>query len=94
MEDKITNFSVEVEKLFENYKLQAEQNINLGNTKKQVTENDATIFVQLFLVFSNRIMRLADKYELEISDNQEKQKINTITKANMLKFRELFKFNG
>lgn len=94
MEDKITNFSVEVEKLFENYKLQAEQNINLGNTKKQVTENDATMFVQLFLVFSNRIMRLADKYELEISDNQEKQKINTITKANMLKFRELFKFNG
>lgn len=94
MEDKITNFSVEVEKLFENYKLQAEQNINLGNTKKQVTENDATMFVQLFSVFSNKIMRLADKYELEISDNQEKQKINTITKVNMLKFRELFKFNG
>ncbi len=39
-------------------------------------------------------MRLADKYELEIIDNKEKQKINTITKVNILKFRELFKFNG
>lgn len=94
MEDKITNFSVEVEKLFEIYKLQAEQNINLGNAKKKVTENDATMFVQLFSVFSNTIMRLADKYELEIIDNKEKQKINTITKVNILKFRELFKFNG
>lgn len=94
MEDKITNFSVEVEKLFEIYKLQAEQNINLGNAKKKVTENDATMFVQLFSVFSNKIMRLADKYELEIIDNKEKQKINTITKVNILKFRELFKFNG
>ncbi len=55
MEDKITNFSVEVEKLFEIYKLQAEQNINLGNAKKKVTENDATMFVQLFQFFQIKL---------------------------------------
>lgn len=93
MEEQINKFNLEVDELFKNYKLQAEKNLNLGNTKKQVTENDATMFIQLFSVFSNKIMRLADKYEIEINDNEQKQKINTITKIYMLKFKELFKFN-
>lgn len=93
MEDKVNKFNAEVDDLYKKYKLQAEQNINLGATKKQVTEKDATMFVQLFSVFSNKIMRLADNYELEISDVEQKQKINTITKIYMLKFKELFKFN-
>ncbi len=93
MEDKVNKFNIEVDELYKNYKLQAEQNINLGATKKQITEKDATMFFQLFSVFSNKIMRLADKYELEIIDVEKKQKINTITKIYMLKFKELFKFN-
>ena len=93
MEEKVNKFDIEVDELYKNYKLQAEQNINLGVTKKQVTEKDATMFFQLFSVFSNKIMRLADKYELEINDVEQKQKINTITKIYMLKFKELFKFN-
>jgi len=93
LEEQINKFNLEVDELFKNYKLQAEKNLNLGNTKKQVTENDATMFIQLFSVFSNKIMRLADKYEIEINDNEQKQKINTITKIYMLKFKELFKFN-
>ncbi|MFN3640011.1 MAG: hypothetical protein ACK4UK_03760 [Flavobacterium sp.] len=93
MEDKVNKFNAEVDYLYKKYKLQAEQNINLGATKNQVTEKDATVFVQLFSVFSNKIMRLADNYELEISDVEQKQKINTITKIYMLKFKELFKFN-
>jgi hypothetical protein len=93
LEEKVNKFNAEVDELYKKYKLQAEQNINLGATKKQVTEKDATMFVQLFSVFSNKIMRLADNYELEIRDVEQKQKINTITKIYMFKFKELFKFN-
>lgn len=93
MEEKVNKFSLEVDELYKNYKLQAEQNINLGRTKKKVTENDTTMFIKLFSVFSNKINSLANKYEIEISDIELKRKINTISKIYILKFRDLFKFN-
>ena len=93
MENLIEKFKKEADELFENYKKQAVENVNLGHSKKKVKQKDATLFIQLFSVFSNKVGKLADSYENEGWSSEEKFELSTLTKGYILDFRFLFKFN-
>lgn len=93
MEILIEQFKKDADELFENYKKQAVKNVNLGHSKKKVKQKDATLFVQLFSVYSDKVCKLADSYEKDDWSADEKFKLNFLSKEYILKYRMLFKFN-
>ena len=76
-----------------NYKKQAVDNVNLGNTKKKVKQKDATLFMQLFSVYSEKISNLADSLETDNSTEDEKFELNSLAKQYMLEYYKLFNLN-
>ncbi len=93
MEGIIEQFKKNADELFKNYKKQAVDNVNLGNSKKRVKLKDVTLFMQLFSIYSDKISKLADKYEDNNWTEDEKFKLNSLSKQYMLKYYELFNFN-
>lgn len=93
MENSINNFRKKIEEIFQNYKLQAEKNINLGNDKQnKPSENDALLFYQMLDVFGKKINALADEFEKEFTDLEIKRQITVITKTYIFKYFDLFTF--
>jgi len=90
LEDIIKDFKEKAEQLLKNYKNQAEKNINLGWSKKKIKEKDATLFMQLFSVYSDKLMKLADSYDTSNWSEEEKFELNSQSKQYMFKFYKLF----
>lgn len=93
MENTIEEFKKNADELFDNYKKQAVKNINLGHSKKKVKQKDATLFIQLFSVYSDKICKLANSYVKDDWNDEAKFKLNSLSKQYILKYRMLFKFN-
>lgn len=93
MENIIEEFKKNADELFKNYKKQAVENVNLGHSKKKVKQKDATLFMQLFSVYSDKISKLADSYETENCTEKEKLELNSLAKQYMLKYYKLFNLN-
>jgi len=93
LENIIEEFKKKADELFMNYKKQAVDNVNLGNTKKKVKQKDATLFMQLFSVYSEKISNLADSLETDNSTEDEKFELNSLAKQYMLEYYKLFNLN-